>query len=54
MNKDWKENILTMRVLKLSWQYLTAKTALTKNVPKILSVIVTVVPNIKGGSMGYT
>lgn len=35
-NKDKKENILTMRVLKLSWQYLTAKTAVTKNVPNIL------------------
>lgn len=35
-NKDKKENILTMRLLKLSWQYLAAKTAVTKNVPNIL------------------
>lgn len=35
-NKVKKENILTMRLLKLSWQYLTAKTAVTKNVPNIL------------------
>lgn len=35
-NKDKKENIQTMRVLKLSWQYLAAKTAVTKNVPNIL------------------
>lgn len=35
-NDDNKENILTMRVLKLSWQHLTAKTAVTKNVPNIL------------------
>lgn len=35
-NKDKKENILTMRLLKLSWQYLTAMTAVTKNVPNIL------------------
>lgn len=35
-NKDKKENILTMRVPKLSWQYLTVKTAVTKNVPNIL------------------
>lgn len=34
-NKDKKENILTMRVLKLDWQYLTAKAAVTKNVPNI-------------------
>lgn len=35
-NTDKKENTLTMRVFKLSWQYLTAKTAVTKNVPNIL------------------